>query len=88
MSDPITKPAWYYNKGKANTGPLDYAEQQDLGIDAHAIVKYVTRAGRKPGNTALKDLKQARFYLERMIAKEEKKEDSERVEGRNLYRID
>lgn len=71
MGDPITKPDYYYNFGKAVVGPLDYAEQQDLGIDAHAIVKYVTRAGRKPGNTALKDLKQAMFYLKRMIEKEQ-----------------
>ncbi len=65
--DNITKPTWYYNNGKASVGPLDYAEQQDLSIEAHAVVKYITRAGRKPGNTALKDLKQAKFYLDRMI---------------------
>ena len=68
--DPVTKPGWYYNNGKADVGPLDYAEQQDLSIEQHAIIKYVTRSGRKPGNTALKDYKQALFYLNRLIEKE------------------
>jgi hypothetical protein len=67
----ITKPAWYFNGGKAELGPFDFSIQQELGIAAFNVIKYTTRAGRKPGNTALKDYKQAKFYLERLIAQEE-----------------
>jgi len=73
--DEFNGPAHYYNFGKANVGPLDYAEQQELSISQHAVIKYVTRAGRKKGNTALKDYKQAKFYLERLIAEEESLKD-------------
>jgi hypothetical protein len=82
-SDPIVRPAYYYNDGKADVGPLDYAEQQELSIKQHAVIKYTTRAGRKPGNTALKDYKQAQFYLNRLIAEEEQK-DSEATSTEEL----
>jgi hypothetical protein len=71
QDDPITRPSWYYNRGKATMGPLDYAVEQDLNIAQHAVVKYITRAGRKPGNSALKDYKQAKFYLDWLIAAQE-----------------
>ena len=69
--DAINRPKWYYNDGKATQGPFEYAEEHNLDVAQHAVVKYVTRAGRKPGSTALKDYKQARFYLEALIAKAE-----------------
>lgn len=72
--DNFTKPGWYYNSGKAGVGPLDYAEQQDLNVAQHAIIKYTTRAGRKPGNPALKDYKQALFYLNYLIEQEQRKQ--------------
>lgn len=31
------------------------------------VVKYIARAGKKHGNSALQDLKKAQFYLERRI---------------------
>lgn len=73
--DNINRPAWYFNNGKAEIGPYDFCKQQELGIEAFNIIKNVTRAGRKPGDSPLKDLKEARFFLDRLIEHEEMIED-------------
>lgn len=39
----------------------------DLPFPIDNIFKYIWRAGRKEGNTLIRDLKKARFYLDRYI---------------------
>lgn len=45
----------------------------DLGFCLGNAVKYIARAGKKPGASSLEDLKKARWYLDYLI---------ERLEGR------
>lgn len=43
-------------------------EAWSLGFCLGNVVKYISRAGRKPGATELDDLRKARWYLDRYIA--------------------
>lgn len=49
-------------------------EAWELGFHLGNTVKYISRAGLKPGEPPLKDLKKARWYLDRKIALLEKRE--------------
>lgn len=49
-------------------------EALDLGFGLGSMMKYVVRAGKKPGADLLEDLKKARWYLDREIQKLEKGE--------------
>lgn len=59
--------------------PIDYI--RSLGIlqefSAGNVIKYVSRAGKKEGNSALGDLKKARTYLNFMIWDMESKGESD-----------
>lgn len=44
-------------------------EAWDLGFCLGNVVKYISRAGKKPGEAMLKDLKKARWYLDREISR-------------------
>ena len=44
-------------------------EAWGLGFRLGNCVKYISRAGRKPGKPSLKDLEKAKWYLEREIEK-------------------
>jgi len=44
-------------------------EAWDLGFCLGNVVKYISRAGKKPGEAVLKDLKKARWYLDREISR-------------------
>lgn len=68
MHDPI-KPAHYNNIGIT---PIDVIEAWGLGFCLGTLVKYVARHGKKPGESALQDLKKARWYLDREIENLEK----------------
>lgn len=52
--------------------PIKVIEHYGLGFHLGNAVKYILRAGHKPDNSYLQDLKKARWYLDREI---------ERVEG-------
>ena len=43
--------------------PKDAIRDWNLGFNLGNVVKYVVRAGRKDGNTALDDLRKARQYI-------------------------
>jgi len=45
----------------------EYIAAMNLGFRLGNVVKYVSRAGKKDGATALDDLKKARVYLDRHI---------------------
>jgi hypothetical protein len=59
-------------KGKGIIEPIDLIEAQNLGFAEGNIVKYVTRWQRKNG---VEDLKKAKWYLDRLIEKEENEKD-------------
>ena len=44
-------------------------EAWDLGFCLGNVVKYISRAGKKPGEAMLKDLRKARWYLDREISR-------------------
>lgn len=48
---------------------VDFAEDQGWGPGYHLgnCTKYLVRAGRKPGASALKDLQKGRWFLDRWI---------------------
>jgi hypothetical protein len=47
------------------------------------VVKYVARAGKKGGESALDDLMKAKFYLERLIDEQKRKREDSRPSGSN-----
>ncbi len=55
---------------KLKIEPLDYAEANNMDILEFSIIKYVSRWKFKNG---VIDLKKARWYLDRLIAREEVK---------------
>ena len=58
----------HYNQGIET---IEYIESWSMNFNTGNVIKYVTRAGYK--NDRLEDLKKARWYLDREIAKEENK---------------
>lgn len=46
-------------------------EEWDLDFHLGNVVKYISRAGRKPDQSQIDDLKKAKWYLERFIEKVE-----------------
>lgn len=54
---------------KLKIEPLDYAEANEMDILEFSIIKYVSRWKFKNG---LVDLKKAQWYLDRLIAREER----------------
>lgn len=64
--DPVTHPR-HYTRGGIET--IDVIEAWQLGFHLGNAVKYISRAGHK--GDALEDLKKARWYLDREIARRE-----------------
>ena len=61
--------ASHYNQG---IEAIEYIESHDMNFNEGNVIKYVTRAKYK--GTYLKDLKKARYYLDRLIANGENNE--------------
>lgn len=68
-TDPVEEPP-HYTFGGIET--IDFIEAKQLDFNLGNVVKYIARAGKKAGSDYLQDLKKARSYLERAIAKKEK----------------
>ena len=71
---PQTKSASVWNKYSHpehyNTGKIevwDFVADQGLDFFAGNVVKYVSRAGKKVGESRLSDLQKARTYIQKMI---------------------
>lgn len=64
MADQIDHPN-HYNNGEFEV--IDIIEDWKLGFHLGNVVKYIARAGFKPGEDRLKDLKKAAWYLKRYI---------------------
>ena len=60
----------YYNQGKIEV--IDFIEDQNLGFHEGNAIKYICRHKYKNG---LEYLKKAKWYIDRLISLEEKKED-------------
>lgn len=69
--DDINHPS-HYTQGDIEV--IDYIEDKKLGYRLSNVVKYVSRAGHK--DDAIKDLKKARWYLNREIANREEHDKS------------
>lgn len=67
MNDPINRPAHYIAPNGLES--IDVIEGFGLGFHLGNVVKYVLRAGRK--GSAVEDLRKARWYLDREIARRE-----------------
>jgi hypothetical protein len=57
----------YNDHYKAKVQPIDLIEAQRLNFNRGNVIKYVSRAGKKEGESELKDLEKAMYYLEREI---------------------
>lgn len=57
----------YYKTGKIEVA--DFIEDKDFNFFLGNVVKYVSRAGKKEGNTAIQDLKKAQWYLNKEISR-------------------
>lgn len=55
----------HYNQGKIEV--IDFIEDQHLGFHLGNVVKYICRAGIKPGCPEEKDLQKALWYLQRYM---------------------
>lgn len=66
--DSISRPAHYQTR--AGLEAIDVIEAFDFGYHLGNVVKYLCRAGRKPGVDVLEDLEKAAWYLRRAIDQE------------------
>lgn len=80
-----TKKVGYY-LSKSGKDVIDWCEDFGLMDNAYVftIMKYLARAGKKPGNSAIQDLKKALDYLTRYINYIENQD----LEDGNTYDID
>lgn len=58
----------YYGKDN-DFEPIKIIDYYDLNFDLGNVIKYVLRAGKKPGEEKVKDLMKARDYLDHEISK-------------------
>lgn len=70
--DEINHPSHY---NQTTLQPIEVVETWGLGFHLGLVVKYLCRAGKKPGNSELKDLRKARWYLDRYIKLKESDEN-------------
>jgi hypothetical protein len=71
-TDKINHPSHYHAAGGHEA--IDVIESWGLGFCLGNAVKYICRAGLKPGVNVLEDLRKAVWYIERYINTEEKKQ--------------
>lgn len=63
----------HYGGAEARHEAISVIEEWDLGFHLGNVVKYISRAGKKPDQTTISDLKKARWYLDRYIERMENK---------------
>lgn len=81
MKDDIHTPS-HYTQGKIE--PAEFIEANELDFFEGNVIKYVVRAPYK--GTPVKDLKKARWYLDRLIRRAEVEEELE--ENRKINAIE
>lgn len=67
----VDQPQHYTENGLQ---PIQVIEAWGLGFNLGTTIKYIGRAGKKPGESRLKDLEKAHWYLSREIEMERQKE--------------
>lgn len=60
---------------QGTTQPIDLINAQNLNFNLGNVVKYVCRAGKKQGESNLKDLEKAKDYINYEILRLNTKED-------------
>ena len=65
MTEDIINKSNHYNDGGIET--IDFIEAKKLSFHSGNVVKYISRAGKKDGNSKLQDLEKAQYYLNRYI---------------------
>lgn len=68
VSNAVEHPSYYQGKIEV----IDFIEDKGLGFNLGNSIKYIARAGKKNPEKLLEDLKKARWYLDREIARIEK----------------
>lgn len=76
--DHINHPSHY--GGDSTYEAVNVIEAWGLGWHCGSAVKYIARAGKKPNNPELQDLKKARWYIDRRIAQLEGNKEAETCE--------
>ena len=71
----------YYGGADDPYEAIKVIEAWNLGFHLGNTVKYISRAGKKDGNSATQDLKKALFYLNRKIELLEKQDQIIDVSG-------
>lgn len=74
MSEPVApyehvEHPQHYGGADATYEAIKVIEAWDLGFCLGNAVKYISRAGRKPGADAVTDLEKSRWYIDREIAR-------------------
>lgn len=69
-NDPVNSPSHYQLPNGIEV--IDIIEALALDFCRGNVLKYLLRAGKKAGSSGLEDLKKARWYLNRAIAKQER----------------
>jgi len=77
---PASGPAYYE---RLDPQPIEVIESWGLPFNRGAIVKYVARAGHKPGAEELDDLRKAQWFIEREIERCEKRDRLANLVGFN-----
>lgn len=57
----------HYGGAQAKHEAISVIEEWNLGFHLGNVVKYISRAGKKPDQDTISDLKKARWYLDRFI---------------------
>ena len=63
----------HYGGADAKHEAISVIEEWGLGFHLGNVVKYISRAGKKPDQDTISDLKKARWYLDRFIEQLEEK---------------
>jgi len=63
--------------------PIEVIENWGLDFHLAQVLKYISRAGKKDGESELKDLEKAKVYLDRKIEKLNEKRDIEWINYQN-----
>lgn len=67
MTETVNHPAHYGGADNPHE-PIKLIERWGLGFKLGNALKYLCRAGRKPGADAVEDLRKALWYLERHVS--------------------
>ena len=71
----------HYGGASAEHEAISVIEEWNLGFHLGNVVKYISRAGKKPDQTTLSDLRKAAWYLDRYIKNLEYQNDIDSQKG-------